>query len=58
MSSRVNQLGENSHSLQPSQVADGESEFIDELSEEDELISDTEESRGRRQTLCISFGTN
>ena len=32
--------------------------FDDESLEEDELISDVEDSRGRRQTLCISFGTN
>jgi hypothetical protein len=51
---RPNQLGENSHSLQPSRVADGENEFDDEPLEEDELISDNEDSRGRRQTLCIS----
>ena len=40
---RSNQLGENSHSFQPSQGADGESEFDDELLEEDELISDAED---------------
>ena len=33
----------NSHSFQPSQGADGESEFDDEPMEEDELISDTED---------------
>jgi SWI/SNF-related matrix-associated actin-dependent regulator of chromatin subfamily A member 5 len=36
---RSNQLGENSHSFQPSQGANGESEFDDEPLEEDELIS-------------------
>jgi SWI/SNF-related matrix-associated actin-dependent regulator of chromatin subfamily A member 5 len=41
---RSNQLvGANSHSFQPSQGADGESEFDDEPMEEDELISDTED---------------
>ena len=51
---RINQLGENSHSFQPSQGADGESEFDDEPLEEDELISDTEDAPVRAVALNLA----
>ena len=51
---RSNQLGEHSHSFQPSQGADGESEFDDEPLEEDELISDTEDVPVRAVAVILA----
>ena len=49
-----NQLGENSHNFQPSQGADGESEFDDEPLEEDELISDIEDVPVRAVAVILA----
>ena len=57
-------MGENSATIQPSQGADGESEFDDEPMEEDELISDTEDAPVRAvaailaSVLNLHFGHN
>ena len=49
---RSNQLGEDSHSFQPSQGADGESEFDDE--QLDELISDVEDVPVRAVAVILA----
>lgn len=47
-------MGENSATIQPSQGADGESEFDDEPMEEDELISDTEDAPVRAVAVILA----
>jgi SWI/SNF-related matrix-associated actin-dependent regulator of chromatin subfamily A member 5 len=51
---RSNQLCANSHSFQPSNGADGESEFDDEPLEEDELISDAEDVPVRAVAVTLA----
>ena len=48
----INQV--KTHSFQPSQGADGESEFDDELLEEDELISEAEDVPVRAVAVILA----